>query len=359
MKKPIKSSRWILSFFALILVLAVCFGALSFAIDPFLQFRIRDNAYMLSGWFVSPGLIQNHDYDTLILGSSMAQNFRMDTFRETLGIKPLKIALGGIRFREISELTALAYEAEKANTFYISADLSQFTNDTKESRNFQYLMRHDVLSRLRYLFSYEVWFRYVPTDAALLAADFVGVSLPEKFRRARSIDWLEDWSLDAAFGEDVVINNYKIGSFQVSDVDTDDLLSRMYANIVEYLDAFQYDKGAHVFFFPPYSSLCWTYAQDHDYFEEYLQAKEYFIEKASALGAIVYDFQSADFTMDLNNYRDTTHYSPEINDWMVSCFASGDYRVTEENVDALQQKLVDNTNAFRAANPELMGIQKE
>ena len=353
MKKAMKPSRWIVSFFVVVLAAALLFGSIAFLFDPFMQFRIRDNTYMLSGWFVAPGLIQNYDYDTLILGSSMTQNFNMDTFREALGVNPLRIGLGGIRSVEIAELADLAYQSGKANTIYISTDLSQFTNNTKVSRNLKYLMDDDLLSRCRYLFSYEVWFRYIPTDLALMTLDFAGVKLPQKFAHKRSIDHLEDWYLDMEFGEEVVIHNYKTGQFQVSDVETEDLYARMISNMNEFLDSFQYDSAQHVFFFPPYSSLCWTYAQDNDYFEEYLLAKEYFIAQATARGAIVYDFQSADFTMDLNNYKDTTHYSPEINDWIVSCFASGEYRVTNENAAALQEKLVENTNAFRAARTDL------
>ena len=31
----------------------------------------------------------------------------------------------------------------------------------------------------------------------------------------------------------------------------------------------------------------------------------------------------------MNNYKDYTHYAPEINDRMLGCFASGEYLVTE------------------------------
>lgn len=70
---------------------------------------------MLSGWFVGGGLIENYDYDTLIVGSSMTQNFDMDVFRNELGVKPLHVGLGGIRISEINELMYVAYNAEKAN----------------------------------------------------------------------------------------------------------------------------------------------------------------------------------------------------------------------------------------------------
>ena len=51
--------------------------------------------------------------------------------------------------------------------------------------------------------------------------------------------------------------------------------------------------------------------------------------------------------MDLNNYKDTTHYSPEINDWMVDCFANNSYIITEEDMNEFQEILIQNTAAFR------------
>ena len=127
----------------------------------------------------------------------------------------------------------------------------------------------------------------------------------------------------------------------------------MTANIDEYMNKFDFGKGKHVFFFPPYSSLFWNDAKDEGYFDSYLEAKRYFFEAATARGAIVYDFQGADFTVDLEEYKDNTHYRPEINDWMVKCFANGDYLVTTDNYGIFQEKLIENTKNFRKEYADL------
>ena len=97
----------------------------------------------------------------------------------------------------------------------------------------------------------------------------------------------------------------------------------------------------------------WCDAQDSGYFDTYIEAKRHFMERATEYGATVYDFQAAEFTMDLNNYKDTTHYSPAINDWMVECFASGEYIVTENNFQFYQDNLRENTAAFRTDHIDL------
>ena len=93
----INAKKWVLIFLSLTLAILIGLAAIAYIIDPFFQFRVRDNTYKLSSWFVSSGLIENYDYDTLIIGSSMTQNFTMDVVREELGVHPLKIGIGGIR----------------------------------------------------------------------------------------------------------------------------------------------------------------------------------------------------------------------------------------------------------------------
>ena len=205
MKQAMSAKKWILSFFCLVLAALLLLCAVAWAVDPYLQFRVRDGVYLLSGRFVDAGLIRNYDYDTLMAGSSMTQNFDMELFRSELDCKPLHVSLGGLNAREMRELVQAAYRAGKADTLYLCVDLSYFTDDPDESQFPAYLFRTDLPSRLRYLLGYEVWFRYLPADAALAAADRLGLPLPPKYANSRSIDRLENWSLEEPVGEDIFL----------------------------------------------------------------------------------------------------------------------------------------------------------
>ena len=255
------SRKWILGFFAIVLAAVLVLSVAAYAIDPFLQFRVKDNAYLLRGWFVDSGLIENYDYDTLIIGSSMVQNFDMELWREKLGGKPLHIGMGAITANEIGRLMDLAYEAGRADTYYICVDQYLLSSEADINHFPEHLLRKDLLSRLRYLLSYEV--------------------------------------------------------------------------------------------FPPYSSLFWCDARIDGYFNAYAQAKRYFAEEAAKRGAVVYDFQGADCTLDLDNYRDTTHYLPNVSDWMIGCFADSRYLVSRDNISVFLEQLTANTDRFRTENPDL------
>lgn len=339
----INAKKWVLIFLSLTLAILIGLAAIAYIIDPFFQFRVRDNTYKLSSWFVSSGLIENYDYDTLIIGSSMTQNFTMDVVREELGVHPLKIGIGGIRPSEMEALLNLAYEEHKANDYIICVDLTFFTQDDEGNRYPKYLLKKDFLSRMQYFLSYDTWFRYIPVDIAFISLENAGVNLPEKIAKSTSIDWLDDYRMDVTYSEENALSDYRRIKSQPIEPPSSRLYEEMCARIDGFLNGFDFAAGNHTFFFPPYSSLFWCDTQEKGQLETYLRAKEYFVEKASKYGASVYDFQAADCTMILDNYMDISHYSPEINDWIIKCFANGEFRVQPENYYETLDKLIGNT----------------
>ena len=351
----LSASSWIRSFFLTVLVLAVLLCSAAAFVDPFFRFRVNPS-YQLDGTYMCSGLIRNYDYDTLFIGSSMSQNFDMNQVRDELGGKPLHIGIGGLELPELTDLLQLSYRSGHADRYYICADLYYFVDVDPPRHIPAYLCRDDILSTLRYLLSHEVWFHYLPLDAGLVLLNRLGVSAPSSITTASAanIDLLESWKDPYTLGESPVIDNWAAGVYVVSPVDTNGLYERMTGRMDEFFDALDFTAGEHTFFFPPYSSLFWYDARGIGYYEDYLRAKRYFIEEATRRGAIVYDFQAADFTMDLDYYKDYTHYWPEINDWMVERFARGECVVTPKNCSEYEAKLIANTDQFLADYADIL-----
>lgn len=330
MKQNIPSKRWLLSFLGIFLVFVMLVGIIAFWVDPYYQFRYNDNAYFNNtAKFPGPGLVKNFDYDTLILGSSMTQNFDMELFRLEMGAEPLHIGIGGLGIDELLAYIELSEDVGKCENYYICIDQYMLT-EAVEFRTPEYLFYDDAVSKLRYLFSYEAWFRYIPLDLALTSLDVVGVALPQKLKQSADIDYLANWENDFPVGQDVVIQNYLRDDYGVSSVEVEGLYERMVEWTDKLFENLPGEKSRYHFFFPPYSVLFWCDASKDGYFEIYQDAKQYFLQKAQSYGVEVYDFQSAECVFNLDNYKDITHFRPEINDWMVLCFCTGDYLLTEE-----------------------------
>ncbi len=323
------AKKWLISSASFLMIAFVLCSLITYYVDPFFQYRVTDNRYFINERFCAPGLIKNYDYDTIIIGSSMTQNFDMDYFREKLDCQPLHIGIGGMQDEDLLKYVLLANDIGKAKDYYLCVDIHDFSRES-ESNVVDYLMKSDIISHAQYALSYESLFRFIPIDIACGILTETGYPLPKAFSSKSSIDSFGYWGDEYEFGEKIVLDSYG-GGVTVTDVDLNNLYERMINSIDDFFSQLDFDSTERYhFFFPPYSSLYWYNARKEGYMDIFFDAKEYFIEKAIEYGASVYDFQSADFTTDLNNYRDITHYKPEFNDWMTDCFSDGSNRVTDK-----------------------------
>ena len=352
MKKTISAKRWLTTFFISLLALVTLLCALSFAVDPLFRFRVGNGKYHLKEGFSHVGLVKNAKYDTIILGSSMTQNFSTEMFSSVLDCKALLVGIGGVGLDEIISYIEYAQKLGKVKHFYICADQYLFTTP-KQSVTPEYLFSDSILSDLRYLLSYETYFRFLPVSLVLTVADRLGITFPDEVAKKADVNSFTSWDNNFTFSEETVIENYLSGDYKTSSVNKNGIEERVKDSIDRLFEIVDTSKSDFTFFFPPYSALWWCDAERDGLIDTYIMAKEYFFEKAAVLGIEVYDFQTEDFTLDLDNYKDTTHYSKEINNYMTECFKNKTMLLTKENLESNRQELEANVNAFKASHPEL------
>ena len=360
MKKNLTSAQWLRRFLALALAVLAVLAAAVYIIDPYYNYRAYDHKYKLDKIFSVPGVVKNYDYDAIVIGSSMTQNFNMDTFRQELGQDAIKATLGGITSTEISALFKLAQEAGHAQTYYICIDNSTLSSGSTEQRFPDYLMDFSLLNDYKYFWGYETWMRFIPLDMALLAADSLGIELPERFDDARSIDLMGDWAYRTQFGAKQVLDTYaQSDNGAAINVDMVSISQDALDNCEAFVESLDLSRGEIVFFFPPYSSLLWYSNLENGELELSLALKQRFIELVAGYDNVkVFDFQGAEFTADLDNYMDMTHFSPEINDFMVSCFASGEYLANTGTLAETERQIRDNIDILLTRYPEIESIKK-
>ena len=112
--KNLSAAQWLRRFLALVLAVLAILAVLVYIIDPYYHYRAYDHKYKIDKIFSVPGVVKNYDYDTIIIGSSMTQNFDMDSFRRELGQNPVKATLGGIDTPEVAALLKLAQDSGHA-----------------------------------------------------------------------------------------------------------------------------------------------------------------------------------------------------------------------------------------------------
>ena len=347
-KKPILGWKWFIYFISCIAIIAMSSALVIFLIDPCFQYRVKNNSLFFFERYVGPGLISNYDYDTLVIGSSRVQNFDMDLFREKLNVKPLLIGIGGLQINDLTRLVEKANSVGRAKTYYICIDLSMFIDDRQLVPD--YLYDEDTISRGKYMTSYEVWFRFIPMDFGVKTAKAVGIGLKPEFTDKMNIDKFADWSNRVNFSEDTVIEDFikNRNITSVSDqVDKECSMTLMKANIENFVSGLG-DGEKYVFFFSPYSALWWCNTEDNGTDGQYYELKKYFVDHVPD-NSLIYDFQYADVTLDLNNYCDLGHYGPDVNDWMIEQFANpySEFIVNSDNIEEKIDILRENIVRFK------------
>ena len=357
------SRKWVLRTIAFSLAALVIIAAVAFLFDPFMQYRVTDYKYFLRSRYVNPGIIKNYPYDTVVIGSSMMQNFNMQSFRDKLDCDPIKVTIGGISMNEILELIGLINRQNKAQKMYMSTDLYLLNSisATDRMRIPRHLLDDNFINDYKYLLGYETWMRFIPVNIVINAMYLLGMDIPDKIYQSTDIDYIEYWNDDFTFGEDIVINYYlrTRNSVAVADNDNDyvgdlsnvnALYDRMVLRFNEFAETIDTEKE-YVFYFSPYSALFWYQAKKDGYFDIYQDVKIYMINILSEMGNVtVHDFQSMPSISDLSIYKDLRHYNAQINEYMIDCFANGDYIVDAQTIVASIEKLRALVTQFEQEN---------
>ncbi len=343
--------KWAVKTISLSLVLLLILGGITFAVDPLYQYRYDENdSYFLSSKFSCAGLIKNYEYDSVMLGSSMTQNFDPDIFKDEMGLNLLKVNVGGMSVPELCVYLDYIDEHSDCKKVFVSLDLQRFAinPDEAEFKIPKHLI-NGYWDDYKYLLSSEVYTRFLPLDLAIKGLETLNIEVPSFIKNTTDIDELGSWYRDYPSGEEAVLKSLEKDGFGVSSIVAEDVDENAKENIELLFSTIEKvsDETEYVFFFPPYSSLYWFHSRDNGHFDAFCEAKESIFNLSKNYKNItVYDFQNFDLTADLNNYRDITHYSKDINDYMVKCFADGTGLVT--SVDTL--KANKNGMAAKADN---------
>ena len=101
--------------------------------------------------------------------------------------------------------------------------------------------------------------------------------------------------------------------------------------------------------FPPYYKYTYAIMRQNDSKKFYLhqQAIRYLANCAETLpNLFVYGFENQQFTDDISNYKDTIHYSPEINTLFLQSIAKKQHLLTKNNVDTYLHECETQAYAF-------------
>lgn len=331
-----KSAKdWIIKTFIAFISVMLIIGIIIYTIDPFMYYRLpKTNNYKFDQQYCNAGIIKNANYDSAIVGSSMVHLFNPQVARDTMGINPVKLSWGGARPNDLNYLVNEAIKYKDAKTFILAFDLLFFDSNITDT-SFQrpeYLHDDNKINDIKYLFNTTTY-----TNAAYaLAKNVLGMNK-------------ESFDLDAIhtagyatekFEKESALRYYdmKVESNEnrayPTEQDKQISLQRMKENLhVKILSLFEENPDREFYvFFPPISILLWEAEKEYTT-DTMLEFKEYAIKEMLKYDNVkLYDFQNLDdIVLNLDNYKDTIHYSSQICDDIVKDIDEGNNLITKEN----------------------------
>ncbi|MCM1194086.1 MAG: hypothetical protein NC123_19475 [Butyrivibrio sp.] len=322
-------------------ILAALAGATLF-VDPFLHYRggqefleypLRDERYQ------NDGIARHYEYDSIITGTSMCQNFKCSEFDELWGAESVKITNSGASYHESCEniRRALSHNANVKNVLCsLDGNRLNYPAFKDEYEGYPvYLYDDNPFNDVKYLLNKEV----IPKTIAVLNYTRSG-------QKTTTMDEYGSWGSYKSFGKESVLASFQLTEereeeWELTDEDMAQIRENVNENFVKLAE--QHPDTQFYLFFPPYS-ICWWEAmvrskQLNAQLEAQQAAAELLLE---ADNIKVFDFSyRIDIIENLDNYTDTLHYGEWINSELLEMMAAGEGLLTrgetEEYYDAVRE----------------------
>jgi len=322
---------------------AILFAALAiltmYIVDP-LQFYRKatwyNPIYSNEQRYQNPGLARNYDYDTIILGTSMTENFLPSVVDQELGGKTLKLSIRGSYAEEQYDIAQVAFRTGQVKQVLWGIDYFALKPANLDAQGpYPHYLYDD-----NFLNDYKYWFNVTPYQE-LAKGIYKRLIATDNGKRLMGLEYLYNWNYYVKYGKSYAMNFYKKAlSEELKTGMNEEPLEVVQQNFLDYIEPLikEHPEVEFKFYYPPYSILRQAVWRDLNIsrYEQQLTMKEWMFDQFKKYpNAKVYDFQSeADWTFNLDLFKDLSHHNQDVNTWIARAIGQDDakYRVTEANV---------------------------
>ena len=325
----------------LLLILSACtlilVGALTFFVDPFfhyrkpadfLQYPIDNERYQ------NDGIVKHFNYDAIITGTSMSENFKASECDALFGVNSVKTCFNGTTMLEISNHLRRALKANTDIQLIIQGiDGWSLLDDAGlihgDDRLPTYLYDEKPLNDVNYLLNKEI-----------LLSNTMGVLKHTlKGRSTTTFDEYANWNQWPEFGKGAVLSGYDRPEKSVSHAplsleDQENVTQVVYQHAISL--AQKYPQVQFYYFFTPYSIVYMD--EQNQYGILHRQMDAYRLASAQLLAVenihLFSFFTDYENITELSHYIDPCHYHEDINSLILERMANGEYELTLENYEA-------------------------
>ena len=338
--KNIRSKNWIAGFLILAIIPLIAVACFVVYFDPYFHYhQPYTSAYFYSLYHQrsqNDGISRNFDYEGMITGTSMTENFKTSDAELFFGVDFVKVPYSGATFNEINNNIEVALRHNKNITIIIRGlDMDRMIMD-KDAMRYDlgdypdYLYNENPFDDVNYLFNRDVIFNKVYGMAT--EPEYEGFE-PGMTSFDEYSNWMSDYTfgVNALFPEGIAATDRSTHMEPLSDDEKEILIGNIRQNVTDIAE--QYPDVTFYCFFTPYSAAWWQERINDGTFEKQLAVEQLVIEELLKADNIkLFSFNDhIEITSDLNNYRDRMHYAEWINSLMLRYMKDGEGLLTVGN----------------------------
>lgn len=303
-------------------------------IDPYFHYHkpLKFINYSINGRqerYINNGIVKHFDYDAVITGTSMTENFKSSQFDKLFNINSIKVPFSGGSYKEINDNVEVALKSNK-NIKYIlrGLDYGKINDDykTMKYKSYPIYLYDDKISN-----DDDYWWN---KDTIKRIKDILISTIKRKPKI--TFDEYARWNEEYIPGKESVLKTYKrLDKENIEKNLSKEDIRRIDKNIEENVTRLprEYSNVKFIYFITPYSIVYFDELNQKCEIEKQIMAEKYMIEKILEVPNIeLYSFfNNYEMITDLNNYKDAGHYMGHINDQILIWIKEEKYKLTKEN----------------------------
>lgn len=332
MKEQEKAKKWFRLFVLLQVGVLLCIILLMVVVDPYFHYHkpVPGISYRLyEERYINDGISRNFDYNAILTGTSMTQNFKTSEFDRLFGVQSVKEPFSGAGYEELADNLdrALSYNKE-CKTVLLGLDYNGLNreHDWKQYEDYpEYLYDSNPFNDTSYVLNKDILYKGCFNN---LYATLVG-------EPGTTFDEYASWG--SAYGFKKIMESYdrKEEKEEMAAGLTEEERERVQQNIALNIlpVAEKYPDTDFYLFYSPYSILYWDSLERDGTMKAQLEAEGMVTDMLLGFENVhlFSFFENTELITNLDNYRDKEHYISDINSYILEQMSRGNYEITKEN----------------------------
>lgn len=333
------TKKWLKTYLTVQIILLTVLALLVVTLDPFLHYHkpLEMFYYTLDNQrSQNDGVIRRFDYDALITGSSMVENFQTTEVDKLFGVNAIKTPYAGASYKEINDSIELAIEQSPDLKMVIRClDMSRLFDD-KDAMRYEmgeyptYLYNNNPFDDVEYLLNKDILLsRCMSMIFMWLNGEPGGITSFDDYS-----NWMEEAA--GAFGKESVLGERKEYTkpeieYHLTQEERNCIEENIRENVLR--TAKENPEIEFYYYISPYSIVWWGDIYQEGNLEKQLEAEQLMIELMLECENInIFSFNNfTEMTTNLDNYMDEAHYGEWINSEILGFMKDGVGLLTKDN----------------------------